>query len=208
MQVFNRSYRRLGQSSAILAATVAALIAIGGPAQADDDFIDSPPDGGGHTYCYGGSLPTVLRVHVIASMDTLVSTTDVPSATRGSCNTTAASGQTDVQWEGGGDLSSNVLGRAQCAKWSNSKCDRYVVNLNKAAMDAGATNDANQYRKTACHELGHTAGASHYGAFTGPIDSTAPVYPDCMMSGIQDSGNTASRTYNSHHRTSHINRFF
>ncbi|WP_433792964.1 hypothetical protein [Actinoplanes sp. CA-252034] len=208
MQVSNRPYRRLGQFSAVLAAAVTALVAIGGPAQADDDFVYSPPDGGGHNYCYGSSLPSVFQTHISESMYTLIGSTEVPSAARGTCNTTAASGQTDVQWEGTGDLGSTTFGRAQCAKWYNSKCDRYVVNLNKGAMDTYATNDANQYRKTACHELGHTAGGSHYAAFNGPVESTSAVSPDCLVSGIQDSGNTASKTYNSHHRTSHFNKFF
>jgi hypothetical protein len=208
MQASHRTYRRLGQFSAVVTAAVAALAAMGGPARADNDFIHSPPDGGGHNYCFGSSLPAVFQTHIKESHYTLIGSTIVPSATLGSCNTTAASGQTDVQWEGAGSLGSTTFGQATCAKWYNSKCDRYVVNLNKAAMDNYATNDANQYRKTACHELGHTAGASHYAAFNGPVESTSAVSPDCLVSGIQDSGNTASKTYNSHHRTAHINRFF
>lgn len=88
-------------------------------------------------------------------------------------------------------------------------CDIRNVQINWAEIQEDATNDNFQARKTLCHEVGHTLGASHYAGTTNSPDPDGFGWflNSCMISGIHDSGALWTRSYGAHH-LSHINNRF
>ncbi len=187
-------------SRMLLALTgVLGLFAVVMPtASADPGFIDGPPDKGLHTWCYHdvGSLQTVMD----ASMTRLRDQTVVDTAYHPSCTA-----HTDVRWVQGPTPYPDYIGWTECKVWNeNYYCDRYRVTLYKGLMDQ-TPNPSAQYDITACHELGHSVGVSHYNSA-----SVSPDYPtqSCMRNSYNATGATWERQYGSHHRTAHINPWF
>ncbi|MFC6884564.1 MULTISPECIES: hypothetical protein [Actinomadura] len=118
------------------------------------------------------------------------------------CDFVADDGRTDVVFEEHG-LDPNVLGETWCHDvWASGECDRADVVLSQTTINQVASNDENEYTHTACHELGHTAGLSHYSKGSPPGGTD-----DCMISGVYDNGAVTWRTYNPHH-VGHINAWF
>jgi hypothetical protein len=202
--------------SAALAAIVSIpllVVAVAIPAAADSWPVNENfrPDRGSHTYCWSNSsLPTeAVRNQMYYAMDYMNDNTKAKRAYHLHCDL-SGSGQTDVVWARGG----SAIGTARCVvKWSNRRCDRYDVRVNETLIRdhySNSTHRTRQYRKTACHELGHTLGLNH---FTTNHDrygngDTSYYHGSCQRSGW-DGKVTSSwiRTWESHHR-SHINNWF
>lgn len=127
-----------------------------------------------------------------ASNNSLAGPTDA-SVSFESCDY-SGSGETDVVWDTA-NLSNGTRGRAWCEDFDNGKCDQFYAELDIAEINKGS-NDEYDATKTACHELGHTVGLTHY-----------PSGWRCMVSGEVPSTATAWRRYNADHR-GHINDWF
>lgn len=211
--------RRLRQARRLCGSAIAMVIVSlslgfsGGTANADTWPTDwgagwgvFNPDHGAHNYCFHATdTPgAALRSRMAASMTYMASSTDASTFEVATCDTTSAGGQTDVVWRGArvevdGD---EVIGLTRCMRrFNNGLCDRYRVTVNGPFIRdhyAAADNRERQYRKTACHELGHTLGLNHFPA---PHES-------CQRSGwtgtVTDSW---IRTWTAHHR-GHIDDWF
>lgn len=167
-----------------------------GVASADPVFIDGPPDKGKHTWCYLSGF--TMKTQADASMTRLRSQTVVDTAFHNPCTAS-----TDVRWREGA-ISGGAFGMAECKLWTpKGRCDRYHATLNKAAINA-ASHPTSQGHKTACHELGHTAGVSHYSGSNRPGNDTSH---SCMRSGTV-TGQGWNTKYGTHHKTAHINPWF
>lgn len=112
-------------------------------------------------------------------------TTDMTSQAQSCLN------YTDVWWYKA-DLPAGVRGQRVCVVVGDipSVCDRSNVSIDFAEVDIGS-NDWEDRRKTACHELGHSVGLNH---------DTA----SCMISGEIPSVGEQWRRYSSHD-VGHIN---
>lgn len=77
--------------------------------------------------------------------------------------------------------------------------------MNENAIRNDGNGFAREAEATACHELGHTAGLSHYDS--GEVPGSPGDTDDCMINSVSD-GTATFRTYNAHHINDHINRFF
>lgn len=173
-----------------------ALLVPPGTATADPTFVDGPPDKGKHSWCYLSGF--TMQTQVDASTTRLHDQTVVETAYYNPCTAT-----TDVRWRQG-SISGGAFGMAECRVWaSNGRCDRYHATLNKAAIDA-TSYPTSQGHKTSCHELGHTAGVSHYSGSSQPGSDTAH---SCMRSGTV-TGQSWNTKYGNHHKGSHINPWF
>ncbi|UUW91829.1 hypothetical protein [Pimelobacter simplex] len=110
-------------------------------------------------------------------MDYLAASTDAATFEMVPCDTSSTAGQTDVVWRGQPSRSAAESRR----RFDNGLCDRH-----------------RQYRKTACHELGHTLGLNHFNA---PHES-------CQRLGWTGTITDAwTRTWTAHHR-GHIDDWF
>lgn len=114
---------------------------------------------------------------------------------------TAEPYQTDVRWNQG-TLTPGTLARAPCVVYSPNgvECDRYDVTEDQLQLNAGPGPNFRDYRKTSCHELGHTVGLTHGG---GGGDGGSD---DCMVSGYT-TDTTVTGRYSAHHE-GHINAWF
>ena len=143
-----------------------------------DDFI--------HTYCLTSSF--VLEEHKLVpeyAMYWLNQTTDMTDQAQSCLN------YTDVWWYKA-DLPAGARGQRICAVVGDipSVCDRSNVSIDFVEVDIGS-NDWEDRRKTACHELGHSVGLNH--------DTES-----CMISGEIPNVNEQWRRYSSHD-VGHIN---
>ncbi|MCX6396842.1 MAG: hypothetical protein NTV23_10185 [Propionibacteriales bacterium] len=179
------------------AALGTATMGITPVAHADPDFSEGLPDGGIHTFCYYSV--SSMQSTMDAAMTRLRQQTVVDTAYYNPCDV-----HTDVRWvQGPTDVP--AYGQTTCTlAWDNGRCDRYRVRLNKAVLD-DAPHPSDQYRKTACHELGHSVGLSHYSGSDYPGTDTTH---SCMRSG-DVSGQDWNILYGAHHKgSSHISGTF
>ena len=166
-----------------IASLLAITLAFATPASADPFGVGGRDtgwlaDNHDHDYCWSTDFTwTDLRNKATAAMDYLESSTDFSGGSHQSCNS-----GTDVYFERHDDL--DVRGQYQCFDRSGNECDRAHVRI------SGDTDmlPRNQRRKTLCHEIGHSAGATHHDSGWG-----------CMVSGT-----STSEIYFSHTRT-HMN---
>lgn len=199
---------------AVVSALVVALSGMTAPkANADpwptdwgEDYGVFNPDRGAHTYCFHDAEPPVaaLRNRMIAAMDHLAASTDASTFEMVPCDTSSSGGQTDVVWRGATVIvnGTEAIGLTECRRrFDNGLCDRYRVTVNGSLIRShyGADDNRNrQYRKTACHELGHTLGLNHFNA---PHES-------CQRVGWTGTITDAwTRTWTAHHR-GHIDDWF
>lgn len=193
---------RIGIVAVMLVTAITTALAP--PTWADPGFVDGPPDGGQHNWCLSASVSQALIAPIQASMSYLDSASDVNGVPQHVPCRLSGGSQTDVVWKGS-LLDPGDIGWTGCESWWSdlASCDRYGVYLDKNQIDYYALYPANEYRHTACHELGHSAGLSHY------VNGDEPGgVKDCMMSGVWDGGQSWTRTYDPHHITSHLNAYF
>lgn len=87
----------------------------------------------------------------------------------------------------------------------NGTCDQFRIRLFKNEIDDSEF-PASQLRKTACHELGHSLGVSHYFGSDVPGSDTQH---SCMRSlDVPLPNLTWHTSYGPHHINSHINPSF
>ncbi len=183
---------RLPGLGVAVAIGVLACLAAAGPATADDYATGNaatgtgyPADGATHDYCfYNVSYIPSLSTPVTNAMANLDAQTDMTDLYHSLC---PAGTDVLISWVGSATLGSSVLGSTQClALDSVGRCNQSRVLLNQDLLTTAATR-----QKTACHEIGHTAGLSH-----------GSTYGGCMISGL-----STNITYSSHH-VAHINAAF
>ncbi|MFI0366696.1 hypothetical protein ACH35V_02385 [Actinomadura sp. 1N219] len=204
----------------IIAAVTTALTLILAPGTAsadpwgtvrDRNGVPIHPDGEYHWWCMwtdgAWGIPQNMQDNAdAATRDALGNRTQATVRRDSECDLVADDGRTDTVFEEI-YLEEGVLGETWChERWPQSHqwagyCDRVAAVLNQQVIDENANNDESQYTKTACHELGHSVGLSHY-----PDDPPGNGH-DCMRSGIWDNGDIAYRTYNGHH-VGHLNDWF
>jgi len=199
---------RWRKSRFVAAAVSAGLIAwaaVASPATADTWPFNSNflPDQGNHNYCYSSTYTpqAEIRTQIYNSMVYMHNNTNAKRTYHSTCDT-SGEGQTDVVWEGR-SLSSGAIGDATCmVKWSSGRCDRYRTRINGPLIRDHYSSDTyrnRQYRKTSCHELGHTLGLDHY---------PSPYNDSCQRSGWTGTIDASwTRTWTEHHR-GHINAWF
>jgi hypothetical protein len=211
-----RNARYVAALSATFVALPMALVAIASPAAADTWPFNSNfrPDTGNHNYCYSTTYypRAEVRTEITNSMVYMNDNTDAKRSYHSTCDT-AGDGQTDVVWRQQAPTG-GAIGTASCSvKWASGRCDRYEVRLNVTLIREKYSSEANrnrQYRKTSCHELGHTLGLDHY---TSNDDRHNNGDRTAYTSSCQRSGWTGenlsswTRTWESHHR-GHINAWF
>ncbi len=112
---------------------------------------------------------------------------------------------TDVVWAWN-SARLGLAGDTRCVRRrANGNCDQFQIRLYKNEINDTA-HPASQLRKTACHELGHTLGVSHYSGSDRPGNDSSH---SCMRNGEVPSANrTWHTTYGPHHINSHINPWF
>jgi len=211
--------RHLSQRLKFIVAAVAASmgIALAQPAVADTFPISDHNgqvmrhDGGDEWFCMYGSgdwaIPAIMQDNARAAANYLGNNTDAVTREH-ACDVSTADGDgmTDAVFEEIGTLGEGVAGQVWCnTATASGKCDRADVVLNKPEIDQYASNNENEYSHTACHELGHSVGLSHYPDITAPADNGGRN--DCMRSGLHDTGHWHWTSYNDHH-LAHINSVF
>jgi hypothetical protein len=113
--------------------------------------------------------------------------------------------QSDVRWQQ--RPVSGYLGFTDCVNYnSNGRCDQFRVRIDYGLMQDLATSPPAEVRHTACHELGHSASARHYGQDGIPNPDSSGH--SCMRSGLWDGGQEWTRTYGDHHINQHFNQHF
>ncbi|WP_216216766.1 hypothetical protein [Amycolatopsis aidingensis] len=206
MKTQRRRYlRHIAAAVAAMVAVPLTLVVAAAPAAADPWPFNSNfrPDKGNHNYCYSSSYRprTEIRTQIYNSMVYMHNNTKAKRTYHSSCDTSGV-GQTDVVWQGR-RLSSGAIGDARCmVKRSNGRCDRYRARINGPLVREHYSNTTyrnRQYRKTTCHELGHTLGLNHY---------PSPYNDSCQRSGWTGTISSSwTRTWTAHHR-GHINSWF
>lgn len=186
----------------VLTASLALLLPTSA-ANADPAFPGGRPDTGGgtHTWCVINNPAVVLHETAYDSMLHMRDQTIVGRAYHDPCVPS-----TDVKWVWNPYLQGDAYGTAVCvAEHSDGKCDQFIVTLYRKIIDLAPYPDS-QLRKTACHELGHTLGVSHYTGSNYPGSDTSH---SCLRSGDVPTPNKSwHTTYGKHHVNSHINPWF
>lgn len=125
-----------------------------------------------HDYCWSTNFNWVsLRNHATASMNYLNSSTNFSGGSLQSCNS-----GTDVYFQRFNTTA--YRGLYQCDDRNGDKCDNADIRISSNT----GTLPTNERRKTICHEVGHSAGATHHSSGWG-----------CMVSGT-----STSQTYVQH----------
>jgi len=149
------------------------------------------PDSDPHTYCYTDDIAEGAKPNISSaewdSMDPTAVNVDYDS----SCDF-AGSTETDVVWFT--DNLSDARGAWLCEDFDNH-CDQFYAWLDLAELNNGSHDEFDQ-TKTACHELGHTAGLTH------SSDGN-----DCMRNGEVPNTELKWHRYNDHHRN-HLTDWF
>lgn len=182
--------RRFVAPLAIAATLVVGIAALAIPQALADPFPGTNDgrraDGTTHVYCYHESV--TIYGPLSYAMVNLDSQTDMTRSYSSTCYSS-----TDVVWIEG-DLAGTLRGSRGCVKAiSSTICDSSELTLDYAQIDVGSDDDEDR-KKTACHELGHSVGLGHH-------DTSS----DCMRNGAVPSTALQYRQYRDHVVTSHIN---
>ncbi|MDE0607075.1 MAG: hypothetical protein OXH78_07975 [Acidimicrobiaceae bacterium] len=164
----------------VIACLLTVLMAFTPPASADP-FGVGPTDAGwladnhDHDYCWStGFNWTTLQNKARRSMEYLESSTDFDGGSLESC-----SSGTDIYFERYN--TTEYRGQYECFdRGGGNRCDRAYVRISSNR----STLPTDQRRKTICHEIGHTTGATHHDVDWG-----------CMLSG-----SSTAETYVAHTR--------
>jgi hypothetical protein len=185
----HRGARRL---AVVVALVVTAVTGVSAPPAAADTYAACSsgngclPDNFTHSYCWGtGFTSTNLRNAANAAMSVLDGQSSYSDSFHSACDSII-----DIDFQ---PISSTTIRGDYICNYFNgaftnghAECENSRVRINSTSL----LGDALNRQKTACHEIGHSAGLSHD---TGN--------DDCMISGPVTSGHT---TYNAHH-VGHLN---
>ncbi len=146
------------------------LGAIGPTTATADTFADNHhqglADSSIHTFCF--ILFEGDQNVATYAMSVLDSTTDMSDSQIANCEM-----ETDVYWQDI-DLAGSLRGQYQCIFYNDTMCDSADVRLDWDELDKGS-NDWEDRRKTAVHEIGHSVGTNHDSVsamITGEIPNT------------------------------------
>lgn len=172
--------------AAFLLAASGAVVAPAQPAYADtfgtgSDGSGFRADGAQHTWCTTLSWNDSWWNPANAAVQNLDGQTDMYDTYYSLCN---ASIDAQFHISNSAAMGSTVRGAYVCVL----KASTYVCNGARLLLNENLLTSATARQKTACHELGHSAGLSHNGSYGG-----------CMVSGA-----SSNRTYSAHH-VAHIN---
>lgn len=195
--------RRQRKATATVAASIATLIGVASPAAADPwgtggTHTGWKPDANPHTYCFRiGQLGATDRNRVHDTYDITDQNSDMNALHLTTCTV-----DTDVWW---GEVNLGLYrGEYECITRNGSTCASADVRMDTTELqdsgDMGGTYDSN-FRKTACHENGHSMGLTHYK--TEPFMDPPLGQQDCMISGPVNN-DAIWRVYAAHHKD-HIN---
>lgn len=151
------------------------------------------PDSDPHTYCLGPVDVEELSANIASAEWDALDPTEANVDYQTTCDLSSNT-ETDVVWTSGA-LSGNTRGVAYCEDF-DTYCDQFYVKLDIAEINEDTNDEADQ-TKTACHELGHTAGLTH-----------TAQYGDCMISGERPSLDVKWARYAPHHKDPHIADWF
>ncbi|MEX0983791.1 MAG: hypothetical protein WD096_01945 [Actinomycetota bacterium] len=149
-----------------------------------------------HSYCYGAGFDASLEdeaefaMNISLDRDTLMS--DLFSAT---CDPAS----TDVKWLDanlGGSRGEYICLEPFTPYEPDGICFVARIRLDPDQINIGS-NDAEDRKKTACHEVGHSVGLQH------GDDKT-----DCMINGEIPDTSATWRTFNGHHIAAHIDSYY
>lgn len=175
-----RRRRIAGALAAMLALASLAVPAFGDPFGVGGRDSGWLADNHDHDYCWSENF-TWANLQEIAheAMDYLESVTDFSGGSHhGNCNS-----GTDVYFQR--YHTTAYRGRYQCDDRSGNVCDNADVRISSHT----GTLPSAERRKTVCHEIGHSAGATHHSSGWG-----------CMVRG-----SSTSETYTAHTRN-HMNQ--
>lgn len=188
---------------AVVGTSLAAVFGVALPAAADPWGSGSAntgwdPDANPQTYCFRiGQLSAADRNRVHDTNNITDQNSQMNAVHLTNCTV-----DTDVWW---GEVNLGLYrGQYECITHSGSTCLSSDVRMDTTVLlgdgGLGGTYDSN-FRKTACHENGHSMGLTHYkvAAFPDPPFGQH----DCMISGSVNNDGTW-RVYAGHHKD-HIN---
>ncbi len=153
-------------------------------------------DSTAHSYCYGAGFNASLEDEADFAMQTSLDRDTVMSDLYvAPCD----SSTTDVIWKDG--YIDGARGRYECLSpfvgyEPDGICFVSRVTLDPDVINQGS-NDAEDRKKTACHEVGHSVGLQHGDTET-----------DCMINGEIPDTTAQWRTFNQHHIEDHINVYY
>lgn len=174
------------------------------------------PDKSTHSWCYHSSAGSTLRSYIPGAMNYLYNSTTIPGIPQHATCDTQNSNQdgdpaTDVVWRQGS--LNGQFGTAPCfveTASNSTHCDQRQITIGVNNIE-NSDYPHQQYIKTVCHELGHTAGFDHYAGFANPPAIPPGGVLDCMVSGdVKYASNPTGSwiwQYNSHH-LSHANSWW
>lgn len=186
--MFDSSRRGHAWRGMLLVLAIASLYTVTESAFADPYAAGPPssgwrPDNSEHTYCwranYTGANPRSGGNH--GMRDALDAQTTMFDNRVPSCNS-----NTDAKFHKA-SLGPGVDGSYLCLSRSGTTC--FSARLN---FDTGNITSLQDWKQTACHEVGHSVGLTHHG----------PSGPDCMGSSA---GQTWALRHYGSHRVAHIN---
>lgn len=136
--------------------TAMCLVTIGSTIAAADTFPDNHhqglADSSIHAFCF--ILFEGDQNVATYAMSVLNSTTDMSDLKIDTCEM-----ETDIYWQDL-DLPGSVRGQYQCIIYTDTMCNSADVKLDWEELDKGS-NDWEDRRKTAVHEIGHSVGTNH-----------------------------------------------
>jgi hypothetical protein len=144
-----------------------------------------------HTFCFASGFDATLEDEARFAMNTSLDRDTVMTADfASSCDE-----WTDVKWNDA-DLPGDTRGDSMCLDplgiEGQAKCYAARIRLDPDEINEGS-DDAEDRKKTACHEVGHSVGLQH-----GDDKS------DCMRNGEIPDTTAQWRTFNGHHIGDHI----
>jgi hypothetical protein len=176
-----------------------------------------PDQGPSHGHCFveGDAEPVdAMRERMVDAMQYMDSNTQANLNFSSPCDRDGP-GETDVVWRGERVFfqGEEVIGLSGCSSVRGGVCDRYRVFVNGPLVREHYSSEEaehRQYRKTSCHELGHTLGLDHYATEDDRFNNgdSSAYNRSCQRSGfVGFVTDNWTRQWEGHH-IDHINDWF